>query len=100
MQPPEPIERESMERREVHYSGRVQGVGFRYAARSIAQLYAVAGYVKNLPDGRVELVVEGKTEDVSALLRAVSTEMGRYIRDVQETTSPATGQFTGFEARF
>jgi acylphosphatase len=56
--------------------------------------------VKNLPDGRVELVVEGKTEDVSGLLRAISTEMARYIRDVQETTSPATGRFTGFDVRF
>jgi acylphosphatase len=95
MQPTQP-----MERREVHYSGRVQGVGFRYSARSIARLYAVAGYVKNLPDGRVEMVVEGKAEDVSALLRAITTEMGRYIRDVQEMTSPATGQFTGFDVRF
>jgi acylphosphatase len=95
MQPAEP-----MERREVHFSGRVQGVGFRYTARSIAQLYAVTGYVKNLPDGRVELVVEGKVEDVTGLLRAISTEMGRNIRDVQESTLPATGQFNGFEVRF
>src|SRR5690349_7212233 len=49
VQPPEPMERDSMERREVHYSGRVQGVGFRYTARSIAQLFPVTGYVKNLP---------------------------------------------------
>ena len=89
-----------MERREVRYSGRVQGVGFRYTARSIAQLYPVTGYVKNLPDGRVELVVEGKTEDVSGLLRAISSEMGRNIRDMQETTSPATGQLSGFDVRF
>ncbi len=95
MQPSEP-----MERREVHYFGRVQGVGFRYTARSIAQLYPVTGYVKNLPDGRVELVVEGKTKDVAALLRAISTEMGRNIRDIQETTSPATGRITGFDVRF
>ena len=105
MQPVEPIERKPMEsgpmeRREVHYSGRVQGVGFRYTARSIAQLYPVSGYVKNLPDGRVELVVEGKPEDVSALLRAISTEMGRNIRDLHETTAPATGRFTGFDVRF
>ena len=100
MQPPKPMELEPMERREVHYSGRVQGVGFRYTARSIAESYPVAGYVKNLPDGRVELVVEGKAEDVSALLRAISTEMDRNIRDVRETTEPVTGQFKGFDIRF
>ncbi len=100
MQPPKPIECEPIERREVHYSGRVQGVGFRYTARSIAQSYPVTGYVQNLADGRVELVVEGEVESISALLRAISTEMGRNIRDVRETTEPATGQFKGFDVRF
>lgn len=51
---------EPLERREVRYRGRVQGVGFRYTARSIAQSYAVTGYVKNVADGSVELVVEGR----------------------------------------
>ena len=91
---------ESLERREVRYRGRVQGVGFRYTARSIAQLYAVTGYVRNLADGSVELVVEGRAEDISGVLRAIRTEMGRYIRDVQEATLPATGQFTEFDVRF
>jgi acylphosphatase len=95
MERPEPIER-----REVRYSGRVQGVGFRYTARSIAQLHTVTGYVKNLSDGRVELVVEGPTEEVSAVLRTIRAEMGRYIRDVQETITAANGQFTGFDVRF
>ena len=83
--------REPLERREVRYRGRVQGVGFRYTARSIAQLYPVTGYVKNLADGSVELVVEGLAEDVSAVLRAIRAEMGRNIRDVQEATAPADG---------
>ena len=47
------------EQREVYYSGRVQGVGFRYTVRSLASRMAVTGFVKNLPDGRVHLVVEG-----------------------------------------
>ena len=91
---------EPLERREVRYSGHVQGVGFRYTVRSIARLYAVTGYVKNLPDGRVELVLEGPAEEVSAALRAVRDEMGHYIRDEQETTAAATGRFTGFDVRF
>jgi acylphosphatase len=88
------------ERREVRYSGRVQGVGFRYTARSIAQSYPVTGYVKNLADGSVELVVEGRPEDVSSVLAAIRTRMGRYIRDLQEATLPARGQFTDFDVRF
>ena len=91
---------EPLERREVRYRGRVQGVGFRYTARSIAQSYAVTGYVKNVADGSVELVVEGRAEDVFSVLRAVRNRMGRYIRDVQEATLPATGQFTDFDVRF
>ncbi len=91
---------EARERREVYYSGRVQGVGFRYTARSLASRFAVAGYVKNLRDGRVELVVEGAPEEVSALLAAVRREMGYYIAAVQETAKPATGRLHGFEVRF
>src|SRR5271157_2991968 len=62
---------EEAQRREVYYSGRVQGVGFRYTASSIARQFAVTGYGKNLPDGRVELVVEGRTEEIGAMLRAI-----------------------------
>ncbi len=94
MEPQEPLER-----REIRYMGRVQGVGFRYTAQSIAQLYPVTGYVKNLPDGSVELVVEGRREDVSGMLRALCTEMSPHIRDVQETSLPVTGQFSDFDVR-
>ena len=91
---------EEVQRREVYYSGRVQGVGFRYTARQIARQFAVTGYVKNLPDGRVELVVEGPAEEIQAMLHAVRTEMGRCIRDVRETQSRATGRFSSFDVRF
>ncbi len=91
---------EETQRREVYYSGRVQGVGFRYTARSIAQQFAVTGYVKNLADGRVELVVEGRAEEIRAMLHALRTEMGHYIRDVRETPSRASGGFSGFDVRF
>ena len=91
---------EEARRRQVHYSGRVQGVGFRYTVRRIALQFAVKGYVKNLADGRVELVVEGRPEEIEAMLRAVKAEMGRYIRDVYETPSRATGGFSSFDVRF
>ena len=94
----EPLE--EAQRREVYYSGRVQGIGFRYAACRIAGQFAVTGYVKNLSDGRVELVVEGRPQEIQAMLRAVQAELGRYIRDVRETCSPAIGGFSSFDVRF
>ena len=88
------------ERRELYYSGRVQGVGFRYTVRSLAMRFAVAGFVRNLPDGRVELVVEGRPDEIRLFLDTVRAEMGHYVTGVQEQTSSATGRFRGFEIRF
>lgn len=67
------------ERRRVHYSGRVQGVGFRLTARRLARGFAVAGHVRNLPDGRVELVADGEPTVLDAFLNAVRSEMGGKI---------------------
>ena len=89
-----------MERREVYYFGRVQGVGFRYTARAVAKGFRVSGYVRNLSDGRVELVVEGTPEEIDRFLAAIDKQMGHYIRDVQQSVSPASGAFKGFEIRF
>ena len=89
----------NLEQREIHYAGRVQGVGFRYTVRSVAVRFDVTGFVRNLPDGRVQLVVEGDPDEVGGLLDAVKAEMSRYIRDVQETTRPASGRFGAFEIR-
>lgn len=65
----------------VLYSGRVQGVGFRYTANEIARDFPVAGFVRNLPNGQVELVAEGSPQDVQAFLDAVAERMKRYISD-------------------
>jgi len=88
------------ERRTVYYSGRVQGVGFRYTACSLARRFEVAGYVKNLPDGRVELVVEGEAREIDRFLDELQATMQRYIVEVQMVRSEATGAFEGFEIRY
>lgn len=90
----------SFERRHVLYEGMVQGVGFRYTARRIAARFAVTGYVRNLPDGRVELVVEGMPRDLDAFLDLIADQMGDCIRHTQASVSPATGQFHQFDIRF
>lgn len=87
------LERGPVKRALVHYSGRVQGVGFRYTTATLAERYAVAGYVQNLPDGRVRLVAEGVSAEVEGLLEAVSERMGRNIRSADVAWSEATGEF-------
>ena len=52
----------------VHCRGIVQGVGFRYTMKTVAAGFAVAGYVRNLPDGRVEVVLEGPDDTVRGVL--------------------------------
>jgi acylphosphatase len=84
-------------RREVLYSGRVQGVGFRWTARRLAQRFAVTGFVKNLPDRRVLLVAEGITVEVDGFLAEVRSHMGVNIEDATTTTGPATGKFQAFD---
>jgi acylphosphatase len=95
----EAVSDQQQQQREVHYAGSVQGVGFRYTVRSLAARFDVTGFVRNLPDGRVHLVVEGAADEVVVFLDAVRAEMTTYIRDVQETTRPATGRFHAFEIR-
>ena len=89
-----------VKRATVFYSGRVQGVGFRYTAREIACGYEVTGYVRNLPDGRVELVVEGDEEEVRAYAEALRiSQLGSHIRNADVNWSVATEEFRGFEIR-
>jgi acylphosphatase len=83
-------------RYEVHYSGRVQGVGFRANARHLARRYPVTGFVRNLPDGRVLLVVEGAKEEVERLLEAIDHSMAGNIVSAPRAVLPATGEFADF----
>lgn len=83
-------------RKKLLYSGHVQGVGFRYTAQSIAAGFDVTGYVRNLPDGRVELVAEGSPAELQAFLDAVDQELGVYIRDAKTSNEPPSGQFSDF----
>jgi len=79
----------------VHYHGRVQGVGFRYTARSVAQGFAIAGTVRNRPDGSVELVVHGDAEQVAAFLAALAQRMAGNIQRTEVQDEPP-GSFTDF----
>jgi len=80
-----------MERAHVLYTGRVQGVGFRWRTLRCAQGLDVSGFVRNLPDGSVELTVEGASSAIDALLAAVRDEMGGLIRTERVDRGPARG---------
>ncbi len=69
--------------REVHFSGRVQGVGFRYATLQLAKGFEVTGSVENLADGRVRLVAEGDERETGAFIAAVEHGLERHIRRVE-----------------
>jgi len=87
------------ERRDVLYSGRVQGVGFRYTTCEIAERFQVLGYVQNLPDGSVKLVAEGEAGELQRFLDAVAAELERYIANVQSRPGQATGEFAEFQIK-
>ncbi len=89
-----------MKRITSHFSGHVQGVGFRHNTLQVAERHAVAGYVKNLSDGRVEIVAEGEDAEVDGFLREVEKTMSGYIRDRQVNESPGTGKFKTFDVAY
>jgi len=83
----------------VCYSGHVQGVGFRYTTQHLAAGHAVAGHVRNLPNGDVELVAEGEADEVERFLAAVAARMASHIdRSTIHDETPANHQ--GFRIRY
>jgi len=88
-----------MNRMICHFSGDVQGVGFRYTVERIARRFNVGGYVKNLTDGRVELVMEGQDDQMQGMLDEISAQMSEYIGKVDRQTLPASNEFRGFSIR-
>ncbi len=86
-------------RRHIRFQGRVQGVGFRYTAQKIAARRSLSGYVENLSDGTVRLVVEGEAAEVDIFLHELNEGMGRYIEQQITEEQPATGEFKDFSVR-
>jgi acylphosphatase len=86
-----------MARVTVLYSGRVQGVGFRVTVRQLACGYDVTGTVRNLPDGRVELIAEGARAELKAFLDGIArSDLSGFIAKQHETWSTAQDNFRGF----
>ena len=89
-----------MNRVRIHvlYSGRVQGVGFRYTVKTTATGFELTGTIRNLMDGRVELTAEGAREELEAFRQAIrDAGLEGFIRDEQVSWASPTGEFKGFE---
>jgi acylphosphatase len=84
--------------KQVTYSGRVQGVGFRYTCQRLAEGFAVSGYVRNLPDGKVELLAEGAEDQVRAFLDVIAGRMAGCIENCSIADRPLQG-FKSFSIR-
>ncbi|MGA3163064.1 MAG: acylphosphatase [Verrucomicrobiota bacterium] len=85
-------------RMHIFYSGHVQGVGFRYIAKTVATGFEVSGTVRNLFDSRVELIAEGPREELEAFRTAVrNAGLSSFIRDENVNWSEAQNEFRGFE---
>jgi len=83
---------------QVIYEGRVQGVGFRFTTKNLARGFEVTGAVKNLADGRVELIVEGAKDELAAFQKAVrESELGHFIQRENVQWLEAQDDLKGFE---
>ena len=86
------------ERTTIYYSGRVQGVGFRYTVKSVASGFEVTGTVRNLDDGRVELIAEAARAELESFQSAIQdSEVGRFIRNEAVSWTDAKNEFRGFQ---
>jgi acylphosphatase len=85
---------------QVFYEGNVQGVGFRYSVKQIAKGFDVTGSVRNLPDGRVELLATGEEDEVRAYVEAIGqSELRAHIKKHSEAPLIDPPAFRGFEIR-
>jgi len=86
--------------RHVIFQGHVQGVGFRYTARQIAQQYNVTGFVRNLPDGTVEMLVQGSPQEVDGCIDDIRHSFAGYIRETRIEPVPWNARHTDFHITF
>ncbi len=83
----------------VFFTGHVQGVGFRYSTLQVAKEFEVTGFVRNLPDGRVQLEAEGAKPEIEAFLKGLADAMPGYIRKTERSGERRLPQFQGFTIR-
>ena len=84
----------------IFYSGTVQGIGFRYRSRAIALGMNIRGWVRNLPDGRVEIVAQADKSDLADFINAVDASFVGYIGKKEVCWQDIDEKLTGFDISF
>jgi acylphosphatase len=82
------------------FTGQVQGIGFRFTALDIANRYKLTGLVRNLPDGTVEMITQGPSEDVADCIRDIKEAFEGYIRETKTEEIPPDPKYTDFKITF
>ena len=94
-------ETKTTHRAHIFFNGRVQGVGFRYTAEKIALEIGLVGWVKNIPDNRVEVVCEGAKEEIDLFLERIKkNSLGAYIKKTDCSFEKPTGEFKDFRIEY
>lgn len=86
--------------KQIIFKGNVQGVGFRYTSQRTAKLYNLTGYVKNLPDGSVEMFAQGDLQDVDNCISDIQNSFRGYIRETQINDLPPNPRYTNFRITY
>jgi acylphosphatase len=89
-----------MAARHVIFIGRVQGVGFRYTAHRIAYRHQLTGFVRNLPDGTVEMVAQGPAGDIDDCIKDIKDYFGDYLRETRIQEIPTNPKCKDFRITF
>ena len=84
----------------VIFIGRVQGVGFRFTAHRIAARHFLTGFVRNLPDGTVEMLAQGQPKDISGCVAEIKQAMHGYITEAKIADLPPDPRHTDFKITF
>lgn len=82
------------------FVGRVQGVGFRFTAYNIAKRHGLAGYVRNLLDGTVEMVAQGPADDIDNCLSDLNQTFQGGIRETKIEDTPLDANYSDFKITF
>ncbi len=89
-----------MTARHVIFIGRVQGVGFRYTAHRIAHRHQLTGFVRNLPDGTVEMFAQGPALDIDDCIQNIKEYFGDYLRETRIQEIPTDPKYKDFRITF
>jgi len=82
------------------FVGRVQGIGFRFTALDIANRYRLTGMVRNVPDGTVEMIAQGPSDDIADCIRDIKEALEGYIRETKTEEIPPDPKYTNFKIAF